>query len=434
MVKNFFKQIVIVVLWWLTRRIIGKYQPKIVGVIGSVGKTSTKDAVAAVLGSGHQVRASAKSYNGEFGIPLTVIGVMSPWSSAFGWLKVLGQGLLLISFKQDYPAWLVLEVGADRPGDIKKVAQQLNFKVVVITHLPTVPVHVEFFPSAEAVINEKLILAKVVAEQGLVVLNADDPKQVEVKGQLKAHIVTYGMVAGATVRGEHYHIFYNEEGENKTPLGLTFKLDYEGTSLPVRLDGVLGEHQLYPALAAAAVGLKFGVNLVQVAEALHYFRTPPGRLRLIPGIKQTLILDDTYNSSPAALTAGLKTLGQLEVRGRKIAVIGDMLELGDHTIEAHKQAGREAAQVADLVMTVGVRTKFVAEGLKTEKILLKKWHHFSNAKQVGEYLQKNLKAGDVIYLKGSQRIRLEKAVEMIMLEPQKKTTLLCRQEPEWQER
>jgi UDP-N-acetylmuramoyl-tripeptide--D-alanyl-D-alanine ligase len=291
------------------------------------------------------------------------------------------------------------------------------------------------------VINEKLTLAKAIQEMGLVVLNADDEKQMAARSHLKGHTFTYGLHSEAAVRAEHQHIFYTEEGERREPAGLTFKLSFEGTSLPIKLNGLLGEHQLYPALAAAAVGLKFGVNLVQVAEALQTIVPPPGRMRLLKGIKNTLILDDTYNASPAALTAGLKTLGEAEVVGRKIVVVGDMLELGEHTIEAHKQAGREAAAVAHLVVTVGIRTKFVAEGLKETrlpgrqgKFSLKKVHHFSTAIEAGNYLQKHLEPGDLIYLKGSQRMRLEKAVEEIMQEPEKKAILLCRQEPEWKNR
>ncbi len=431
MIKNFFKKSVTKILWVLAKLIIKKYQPKIVGVTGSVGKTSTKDAVATVLASAHEVRASAKSYNSEFGIPLTIIGTPSPWSSAFGWFVVFIKGLWLIVWRQPYPAWLVLEVGADRPGDIKFVTEQLNFNAAVITQLPDLPVHVEFFPSVEAVVAEKLTLAKATPENGLVVLNIDDDKQIAARPNLKAHVITYGLKPEADVKAEFIHLMYEGEGESKKPTGLTFKLSFEGTSLPVRLEGVLGEHQIYPALAAAAVGLKFGINLVQVAEALPRFAPPAGRMRLLAGIKETLILDDTYNASPAALAAGLKTVGELEIKGRKIAVIGDMLELGDYTILAHKQAGIEAAAVAETIITVGIRAKFLAEGAKEAKFSLKKVHHFSTAAEAGEYLKKNIKPGDLIYLKGSQRMRLEKAVEMIMQEPQKKSLLLCRQESEW---
>jgi len=215
-------------------------------------------------------------------------------------------------------------------------------------------------------------------------------------------------------------------------MGLTFKLEYEGASVPARLLGVVGRHQLYPALAAAAVGLKFGVNLVQVSEALSQVVFPPGRLRLLLGVKGSLILDDTYNSSPAALAAALQTLNEIDTPGRKIAVIGDMLELGNKTIEAHKDAGRLAAGIVDLLVIVGVRVKFVAEGAKEKKFSARQIKHFNTAKAAGEYLDRLLKEGDVVLLKGSQLMRLERAVEMIMAEPDKKELLLCRQEPEWQ--
>lgn len=428
--KQIIKKIVVAALWFETRLILLKYQPKIVGITGSVGKTSTKDAVTAVLARAHRVRGSAKSYNSEVGIPLTVIGQPSAWGSWWGWLKVLLEGLFLIIFKNDYPAWLVIEVGADRPRDIVKVAKKIKFDAVAISRLPDLPVHVEFFSSAEEVRAEKLALPLSLPETGLVTLNADDQYQLEAQGKIRAHTITYGLKSGE-VRGENLHLTYSETG---APTGLTFKINYDGTVVPVRLNGVAGKHQVYPALAAAAIGLKFGVNLFQVAEALGDLVFPPGRLRLLPGIKQTLILDDTYNSSPAALEAALATLAELEVKGRKIAVIGDMLELGEHTIEAHKAAGRQAAEVVDMLITVGVRSKFVIEGAKEKKLHAKKIHHFDTALEAGQYLDKNLKTGDAVLLKGSQSIRLEKAVAEIMAEPEKKTLLLCRQDQQWQER
>ncbi len=433
MIKTLAKKIITPGLWFLAQRIVKKYQPKVVGVTGSVGKTGTKDAIVAVLASNHQVRGSAKSYNSEVGIPLTIIGAQTAWSNPVGWIKVFYQGLKVWLSKTDYPAWLVLEVGADRPGDIKKVARQLKFDIAVLTKLPDLPVHVEFFPNTEAVVEEKLALAKAVKEDGIIILNADDEKQLAHRHDLVGKVVTYGL-SESDVHGGNINLNYEGEGGERKLLGLTFKLEYQSNSLPVRLHGLVGRHQVYPVLAAAAVGLQSGINLIQIGEVLSHLESPPGRLRLLPGIKKTLLLDDTYNASPAALSAGLMAVRELEVVGRKWVVIGDMLELGDHTIEAHKEAGREASQVAETILTVGIRSRFVAEGAKEKDFSLKKIHHFHDAGEVGIYLQKNIKAGDLIYLKGSQRMRLEKAVEEIMQEPDKKATLLCRQDPEWQKR
>ena len=427
--KQLVKKIVIALLWLETRLILLKYQPKIVGITGSVGKTSTKDALAAVLAQVHQVRASAKSYNSDIGIPLTVIGQSSAWGSWWGWLKVLTEGLFLIIFKNPYPAWLVIEVGADRPRDIVKVARRIKFDAVAISRLPDLPVHVEFFGSAEEVRAEKLALPRSLPESGLVALNADDQYQMAARSKIRAHVITYGLDDGE-VRGENIRLTYDDG----VPTGITFKLNHEGHVVPVKLNGVVGTHQIYPALAAAAVSLKFGVNLFQVAEALGDMVFPPGRLRLVPGIKRTLILDDSYNASPAALSAALATLAELKVTGRKIAVIGDMLELGEHTIEAHKDAGRQAAGIVDTLITVGVRSKFVGEGAKEKKLRANKIHHFDTALLAGEWLDKYLKTGDAVLVKGSQSIRLEKTVAEIMAEPDKKALLLCRQDRQWQER
>ncbi|MBP9856300.1 MAG: hypothetical protein KBC48_03325, partial [Candidatus Pacebacteria bacterium] len=398
MIKTLAKKIITPGLWFLAKLIVKKYQPKIVGVTGSVGKTGTKDAIALVLASNHNIRASAKSYNSEVGIPLTIIGAKSPWTNPLGWLKVFYQAFKVLLTKQDYPAWLVLEVGADRPGDIKKVASQLKFDIAVLTKLPDLPVHVEFFPNTEAVVEEKLALAKAVSETGIIILNADDEKQLAHRQELVGKVITYGL-SESDVHGGNINLNYEGEGEGRKLLGLTFKLEYESSSLPVRLAGLVGKHQVYPVLAAAAVALQSGVNLIQVGEALSRLESPPGRLRLLPGIKKTLILDDTYNASPAALSAGLAAVREIEVLGRKWVVIGDMLELGDHTIEAHKEAGREASQVAETILTVGIRSRFVAEGAKEKGFSLKKIHHFHDAAEVGIYLQKNIKAGDLIYLK-----------------------------------
>lgn len=433
MLKLLLKKIIAWKLWFLAQLIIKKYHPKLVGVTGSVGKTSTKDAVATVLASAHSVRGSEKSYNSEFGVPLTIIGAKSGWNSPIGWLKVFLTAFKLLIKKGDYPAWLVLEVGADRPGDIKNVAKKLNFDIAIITRLPDVPVHVEFFPNAEAVAEEKLALAQAVRAEGVVILNADDERQLSVKNNLTAKVVTYGLAPEADFNASHLHLAY-KEGEKKELSGLTFKLGSGGTTMPVNLPGVVGKHQAYVALAAVAAGVETGLNLLQAVEALSRLTPPPGRLRLLKGIKETIILDDTYNASPAALAAGLETVKEIEVTGDKWAVLGDMLELGDHTIEAHKEAGRQAAGAVKHLVTVGIRTKFMLEGAKEKKFNAKNIHALPDAVAAGKYLQQHLKAGDLIYLKGSQRMRLEKAVEEIMQEPQMKELLLCRQDKEWQKR
>lgn len=425
---------------WLSKMALKRYKPKIVAVTGSVGKTSAKDMIALVLGAKYTVRASQKSFNSEIGLPLTILNLPNAWSNPFKWIANFWRGFWLIIWPHKYPEWLVLEVGADRPGDISKVASWLKVDVVVLTRVPDVPVHVEYFKSAGEVIKEKLSLIDGLKNDGVLIVNSDDPNLAGAlpikKDQEK---ITYGFERGATVFGSHPHVVYKEVGGTKRPDGIACKVDYEGSNLALRLPGVIAVHQLYAALAAFTVGVSQGVNAIDIVEALSHTVAPPGRMRLIDGAKNSFILDDTYNASPVAVSAALEMLGRLETTGpgragKRIAVLGDMMELGDKTIDAHRQIGLEANTVSDMIVAVGLRAKFILEAArevgKTEENL--KW--FDNSHDAGVWLQNVIGEGDTILVKGSQSSRMEKVVEEIMARPELKEELLCRQEKEWQER
>jgi len=432
MIKKFFKQIVALILQLEAHLVLKKYHPKIIGVTGSVGKTSTKDALASILGKGLSVRSSEKSYNSsDFGVALTILGCHSAWNDLFGWLEIMIYGLVLIIFRQPYPDWLVLEIGLEQPGEIKRILKWVKFDLAVITLLPEVPVHVEFFKSKDEVINEKMLLAKAIPLGGRVFLNADDPNSLRLAAELSGEISLIGFSDRADYRATNPVIAYEIESDRSVPAGLNFNLNHNEKSLAIKINGVVGEHQIYPVLTALAVGDKLGLKMIEMIEALSQYQPLAGRLRLIEGIKKTIILDDSYNASPAAVAAGLKTLDDFETIGRKIAVLGDMLQLGKYTVEAHEEIGNQAANICDLVVTVGLRSRFIEEGLREKKYSERKMKHFDNSLKAGEYLQKIIKTGDVIFIKGSQAMRMEKAVEEIMAHPEDKAKLLVRQEKEW---
>ncbi|MCC6290966.1 UDP-N-acetylmuramoyl-tripeptide--D-alanyl-D-alanine ligase [Candidatus Nomurabacteria bacterium] len=412
------------------RLVLKKYRPKILAITGSVGKTGAKEVIATVLATKYRVRASQKSFNSEIGVPLTILNLPNAWWSLFGWMKNLVEGVGLILFRSPYPEWLVLETGVDRPGDMRRLVKWLKPDVVVVTSFPNVPVHVEFFQSSEEVIREKWRLPASVVSSGLVILNGDEEKIRDLLPTLKCHTLTYGLGEKAQVRGSQPYFVYGE-GENGQPIGLGLRVDYQGNSVPFKLIGVLGEHQLYALLAATAVAVNEGINLIEASEAIEKLETPPGRMKLLPGVKNTLIIDDTYNSSPVALASALNTLSELRVTGRKIVVLGDMLELGVHTISAHREAGVQAARVAHVLMTVGLRMKFATEEASRKKMGKKVLHHFEDAREAGKFLQEFIQEGDVVLIKGSQSLRMERAVEEIMLHPEDKGKLLVRQEEEW---
>jgi UDP-N-acetylmuramoyl-tripeptide--D-alanyl-D-alanine ligase len=420
--KTFFKKIIISILEAESRAILKKYKPQIVAVTGSVGKTSTKDAIYTVLASsalssGLHVRKSEKSFNSEFGVPLTILGVDTGWSNFFTWLKNIFYGLELIFWKMSYPNILVLEVGADHPGDIKRITSWLKPHIGVVTKVSAVPVHVEFFPSRDALLAEKNELAKAVRKDGILVLSEDDDDVKKMGVEIPQRVITFGLRYSAKVTASQETIVY----EDGRPVGMSFNLNHEGASFPVFVRGGLGVQHIYPLLAAAAVGIGRGIELGQIAAALSKHTLPRGRMNIIRGIHDSTLIDDTYNSSPDALREALLVLGKIETQGKKIAVLGDMMELGKYSIDEHKKAGELAKQFAGTIVTVGQRMKAI-EGAVS----------FNDSHEAADYVKGIVEKGDVILIKGSQSVRMERVSKAILAEPEKAKDLLVRQEEEWQ--
>ena len=456
MLKKILKKILVGVLSLEARLILKKYKPEIIAITGSVGKTSAKEAVFAVLSRKFSVRESEKSHNTELGVPLTIIGERNPWYSPAGWMRVIFKGLeLILKPSPLYPKKIILELSADRPGDIGRLSAFLKPDVGIMTAIGEIPAHVEFFAGPEDVAREKAKLAEILPASGWAVLNADDDVVLDMKEKTRAKVLTYGFGEGADVRASEYKLMIREtirddkgngkgygggllgddEGNVKNdagtiPEGITFKMDYSGSSVPVRIPGSFGKQAVYAALAGAAAGITCGMNLVEISEALSLYKAPPGRLKLLEGEKETFILDDTYNASPQAMHAAIDVLRDLSAK-RKIAVIGDMLEIGKFTIQSHQKVGDQLKGVADIVIAVGPRAKFAAQELLDHGFGAEKIVSVSDSREAGKELEKLIQPGDLILVKGSQAMRMERVVEEIMQNPEKKSELLARQEPEW---
>ena len=429
--KSFFKKIITAILTLIAKGILWRHNPRVIAVTGSVGKTSTKDAIYTVLKGQGSVRRSDKSFNSELGVPLSIIGASSGWNNPFAWLGVIASGIFqILEPRGSYPKTLVLEVGADRPGDISSIAKWIKPHVVIITRLPDIPVHIEFFPTLESLIEEKLSLAKGLRKEGTLVLNADDHRVLAAKEKMHAKTITYGVNPDADIRASNMQLL--APGEIFAEGGLTFKLEFDGTSLPVTLPNIYSETFVTVALAALTVAHVCEVNMIAAIGDLALYETPPGRVRLIPGLDETVLIDDTYNSSPAACEAGLHMLRDIPFGKRKIAMLGDMLELGKHTNDAHAEIGHVAKACADVLITVGLRAKEFAVGARKAKMNEKKIIECTDAKEAAEAYATIRKAGDIIYIKGSQSMRMENAVKMLMAEPEKASKLLVRQETEWE--
>ena len=428
--KSIFKKIISLIITCEAILIIRKYKPKIIAVTGSVGKTSTKDAIFAVMSSSFFVRKSEKSFNSDIGIPLTILGCQNAWFDPIKWCRNIFRGFELILFTNKYPEWLILEVGADRPGDIKNVTRWLKPNVVVLTSFAKVPVHVEFFRDRDAVIREKKYLVDALKHDGILIVNGDDEDSVKIKESAKNISIIYGTSNIADLIATEIKNYYGKDGGIE---GVTFKVEYKENIIPVIIKGALGDKSLYSSLAAIAVGISQKINIVKAAEALINLEASKGRMRIIKGIKNTTIIDDTYNSSPKALISALNTLKEIKVSNsaKKIAVLGDMLELGKHSIDEHYKAGKLVADVCDILLTVGIRSRKIAEGALDGLLSGKNIYQFEDSVEAGKFLQNILKEGDVILIKGSQSMRMERTVEEIMLEPDKAGELLVRQETEW---
>ena len=428
--NSFFKKIVLAVLAWEARAVLAKFQPKIVAVTGSVGKTSTKEAIAAVLSAKYRVRKSAKSYNSNFGVPLTIVGLSTAWQSPTGWARVLIQGFLA-RFQKEYPEILVLEAGVDHPGDMDGTLSIIEPRVSVITAIGEIPVHVEFFSGPKELAFEKGKLARGTMSTGLVLLNADDDVVYDMRNEARGKIVTFGFGKNADVRASQYALVTQKNDlQIEVPAGIRCKIDCQGSTVPLRMNGVLGRQQLYIASAAIGVGGYFGINALESTRALEGYHSVPGRLSIIEGIKNSIILDDTYNASPTAMHAALDTLRDVPAR-RRIAVLADMLEIGKFTIQAHQAMGELAASFVHVLITVGPRAKFIAReaierGMKRDTV-----HEASSAVDAGKLLQEMLQPGDVVLVKGSQSMRMERVVEEVMAHPELKKDLLVRQDEYW---
>lgn len=426
--KNFLKTVVVKILTFEAKLLLRRAKPKIIAITGNVGKTSTKDAIYQAIRGKVSARKSEKSYNSELGVPLTVLGLENAWSNPVLWIKNIIDGFLHAILPLQYPAVLVLEMGVDRPGDMKNLTAWIKPDIVVLTRLPDIPVHVEHFNSPEAVAKEKLVLVNALKDDGVLIYNEDDERSVAAAKEVRQKTFSFGRYAPADFYASGDNIIY----QDGVPIGMSFLIETKGDKGEFLVTGALGVQYAYNFAAASAVASLFEVSLQESADALSRQGTAPGRMRLIDGLKDTTIIDDTYNSSPVATIQALSTLGELRGVNRRIAVLGDMLELGRYSVEAHKEAGKQAAETADLLITVGVRARGIATGAMEAGMSPEKVIQFEESVKAGRSIQNLLEPGDAILVKGSQGMRMEKIVADIMREPDRAETLLVRQGAIWQ--
>ncbi|MCH8049470.1 hypothetical protein IH979_02040 [Patescibacteria group bacterium] len=409
-----------------------KFQPTIVGITGSVGKTSTKQAIQVVLSTKHSVRTAKKNYNNEIGVPLTILGADSPGRSLFGWVSLFWRSYRI----KTYPDVLVLEFGADHPGDIAFLCDLAPPKIGVVTGISTV--HAEFFGDVDELAQEKVRIVECLPESGTAVLNIDDIRVSKMHTHSVAPVKTYGLQSDElSARDLQVSVRRDESFEPGEAFAVTTAevMQQESKVGTLKLQNCIGYAPVMACLAALQIGDVLDVPIPEAIEALNMsFHPSPGRLNPIAGIKGSLIIDDSYNAAPTAMQNGLKVLAMFvpgEEFDRRIAVLGEMAELGKYTQDEHRLIGMQVAESAELFVAVGEGMRSAVRAAKEAGMDLDKVEWFGSSVEAGLYLDKMIQQGDIVYIKGSQSSRMERVVKDIMAEPLRAEELLVRQEPKW---
>ncbi len=425
------------------RRVVRREKPMIVAITGSVGKSSVKEAIGVALGAreaGSTVRVSPKNYNNEYGVPLTILGAHTAGRDVLAWIRILlttiwyGWGLGKTGVKI-----FVLEMGADRKGDLAWLVGIAPPQVSVVTAVA--PAHAEFFGTVEEVAKEKATIVRALPKDGLVILNADDPHVTAMRKETAADVAYVGASDGSDVRIHDARVAVEtDERGNSVPRGIEIALEMDGEVSRMELRGTVGRPQAVAAAFALAVARRFEVPVQTALERLaRDYHGIPGRTRIIPGIKHTTIIDDTYNAaSPTAVISGLRDVAAIELSTgtqRRIAALGDMRELGDYSDDAHRAVGHEVASLGfDMLVACGTLARGMADaareaGMPDSAIVL-----CDDAAVAGLHLQKEIRPGDILFVKGSQGSRMERVVKELMAEPLQAPFLLVRMTSDWADR
>lgn len=416
------KSLARIIFRFLAKRILRKYHPLVIGVAGSVGKTATKEAIAAGIATAERsVRKTEGSFNAEIGVPATIIRAGRAPGSWWGWLGLLLTGKMLWLGRRAYPRALVLEMGTDHPGDLPALIALAQPTIGVLTS--TAPEHLEFFGSEEKVIAEESLIVRTLGDHGTAILNLDDPAAAGIRSHVSGTVISYGWAPGATIRADGLTITRSSAG---LPNGMVVKVAVDGSVIPVALPDVLGRHQAHPILAAFAVGRALGDDVLSTAKRLAAYRPPPGRMRLLEGVNNSVLIDDSYNASPAAVIAAIETLDELEVPGQKYVVLGQMSELGAAAARWHdaigQQLGRRNIQT---LITVGPLAKRIGSAALAAGWTADRIFAVDQAESAAAFLRSRLNPGDAVLLKGSRYAsRLERAVSLLLAHPERDQMLL----------
>ena len=380
----------------------------VVAITGSVGKTSTKEAIAAILATQFPVFRNRGNLNGRYGLPIA-LGEMLPEHEV-----------------------AVLEIACDHFGEIRELANLVRPRVGVVTAIQ--PVHLEALGSLENIAEEKGHLVEALPPGGHAILNWDDPRVRAMGGRTQAQVTAYGIGSPLTdalaPHGKVQRWLWADQIAFDWD-GLTFMAHDGDQQSAVRMPRI-GEHNVYVGLAAIGAALACGLTLEQAASALSGLPALPGRLNPVAGAEGIMLLDDTYNASPMAALAALDALSQLPAT-RRIACLGDMLELGSFEEDGHRLVGEKAATVVDLLVTKGERARRIAEAAQAAGLATERMRITYTADDAIRALRDHARPGDAILLKGSAQTRMEEVTRALLADASRSAELLVRQGSAWEQ-
>ncbi len=347
-----------------------KFNLRVIGITGSVGKSTTKEATAEMLSVRYKTLRSPGNLNNEIGLPLTILKLNSTYERA------------------------VLEMGFYVPGEIQFLCDIAQPHIGVVTNVGTV--HAERAGSQEAIARGKSELAQCLPSDGVAILNFDDPWVRRMEEKTKARVFFYGLSPEADL--------WADQIEGLGLDGIRFRLHYKNEIIHTHVP-LIGRHSVHTVLRAASVGLNDDLDWQEILEGLKRGRAQL-RLSTVRSKNGALILDDTYNASPESMLAALSLLDEMD--GRKIAVLGDMLELGPYEKQGHEMVGMRAAQVAKILVTLGTRAHIIADSARRAGFKSANIFEFEESASVIEWLNKNLTSTDAALIKGSHGLRMDR--------------------------
>lgn len=363
----------------LAQKALQNMKPMIIGITGSVGKTTTKEFIYTLISSRYKALKSEGNYNNHIGLPLSILRLKEQHEAA------------------------ILEYGMSAPGEIRTLTQIAPPDIAVITNIN--PVHLEFFSSLKDIAHAKKEILDGIKSNGTAILNGDDELIKDIARDWKGKKVYFGLSSACTIRAKNIQRMGWE--------GISFEFEYGEESRRTRIP-FINQSYLYNFLAATGVAHELKLSMKEVMKRSDHLSLFPNR-----GSHYTLennmdLIDDSYNSNPAALEIALKSLSELP-GGRKVAVLGDMLELGKKEVKFHIQAGKKAAQLGiDILITVGPLSRHMAVGAREYGMGKNQIYSFKDSEEAAEKISSLLKAGDIIMVKGSRGIHMEKIVKSLI--------------------